>query len=387
MSTFSTGYHVLTWAIQLKRQGAPTMEIAQVSYFRVTTGFSNANCEKLWVYPIKALRGCQVPTATLTKEGFTHDRKFVLLKDLEKTPRQVQHMAVTKFPNVCLFHTSIQGNILTVTYRPPGATEADVQELKIPLEPPNFEKSERIEVNMHSSPTIAFDMGAKYNQWFSEIFGFKVILAYWGGNPRQVLGNLPGKPTNVSSKPRTPISRILSQVPIVSRLLRPDDGVIAFNDCAPYLVITEESTADVTSRLPDGITMDMTKFRANIILRKSPVAFDEDFWGQLIFGDNTRIILTGNCGRCVSLNIDYATGTSGAGRDGQVLKLLSSDRRVDPGMKYSPIFGRYGFVSRRSEGKVLRVGEEVVVGKRNAERTRFCKSSLILLGATSDSMV
>jgi uncharacterized protein YcbX len=328
---------------------------------------------KLWVYPIKALRGCQLSQATLTKEGFSHDRRFVLLHELGETPRKFQHIDVTKYPNVCLFHTKIQGDTLTVTYRPPGSREAEAKHLEIPLEPPTLENLERVNVDMHGSPNNAFDMGEKYNKWFSEIFGFKAVLAFWGRNPRYVLGNLPSKPATVSSKPKNAISNIISRVPVLGPILSPDDGVIAFSDCAPYLIITEESAEDASSRLPEGSKIDITKFRANIILKKSPSAFDEDFWGELVFAEDTKVILTSNCGRCTSLNIDYETGKPGTGPEGQVLKLLSKDRRVDAGMKYSPIFGRYGFVSRRSDGRILRVGDEVVVGRRNEERTRFCE--------------
>ena len=327
------------------------------------------------MYPIKALRGCQISAATLTREGFSYDRKFVLLRDLGTAPRGFQHMAVTAYPTVCLFHTSIRGDTLTVNYKPPGATGDNVKYLDIPLQPSNFQKLDKVEINMHSSPTVAYDLGQHYNQWFSDIFGFKVVLAYWGGNPRQVLGNLPGKAPNVSSKPMSFMSSILRQIPLVGSALIPEDWVIAFNDVAPFLIITEESAADVTTRLPGDVEVDITKFRANIILKKSSCAYDEDFWGELIFGDGAKIILTGNCGRCASLNIDYNTAKSGTGKDGMVLKLLSRDRRVDQGYKYSPIFGRYGFTSMNSEGKTLAVGDEVVVGKRNTERTTFCKNS------------
>jgi uncharacterized protein YcbX len=345
------------------------MEISQVSDHLDAFRVPNINLWKLWVYPIKALRGCQIQTATLTREGFTHDRKFMLLRDLGK---EFQNITITKYPSVCLFHTSIQGKTVTVSYRPPGGIEDEVKRLEIPLEP-HLQRLKKIPVNMHFSPTTAFDMGQQYNEWFSDIFGVKVVLVYWGGNPRKVLGNLPERTTNVSSKPLSLISNILGRIPIIGSILYSNDWVIAFNDCAPFLVITEESTADVTKRLPDGVEMDITKFRSNIVLKKSSSAFEEDFWAELLFGEDTTMILTGNCGRCTSLNIDYHTGKSGTGRDGQVLKLLSKDRRVDQGVKYSPIFGRYGFVSTRCEGSVLAVGDEVVVSKRNQERTRFRK--------------
>jgi uncharacterized protein YcbX len=309
----------------------------------------------------------------LTKEGFYHDRRFVLLQQDEANPGKWKHMAVSRISQMVLFHTSISGDILTITYRPPGST-ADPETLEIPLEPENLPELKRVDVNMHFSPTTGFDMGEKYSKWFSDRFGFKVILAYWGNNPRLVLGNLPNKPTTQGPKPKNVITNVLSSLPVIGPMLEGDDGVIAFNDCAPYLVVTEPSLADVSKRLPEGVEADVTKFRANILLKTSDSAWAEDFWGELAFGDEgAKILLTGNCGRCKSLNVDYNTGESGTGKDGELLKLLQKDRRVDPGVKYSPIFGRYGFASKGSEGMVLRVGDEVALSKRNEERTRFCE--------------
>ncbi|KAK5275048.1 hypothetical protein LTR40_013745, partial [Exophiala xenobiotica] len=84
-----------------------------------------------------------------------------------------------------------------------------------------------------------------------------------------------------------------------------------------------------------------------------------------------------NCARCNSLNVDYATGKVAEGESGKILKKLQSDRRVDLGAKWSPVFGRYGFLARVPEGKsaaVIKVGDEVKILKRNRERTRFGKS-------------
>lgn len=79
--------------------------------------------------------------------------------------------------------------------------------------------------------------------------------------------------------------------------------------------------------------------------------------------------------RCTSLNVDYDTGKPGEGAKGEVLKALQKDRRVDPGHKYSPVFGRYGFLQRGEDGvvkdAVLSVGDKVEVTKRNVERTVF----------------
>jgi len=282
-------------------------------------------------------------------------------------PPTLKNMAISKFPSMCLFHTSIHGSTLIITYRKPGPPETSPPTLKIPLEPKDLSSLEKLNIDMHYSPTVAYNMGSKYNDWFSECFGFKVVLAYWGGNPRLVLGNLP-------SPPQSPLVHAISMLPFVgARFKAAPEGFIAFSDCAPFLCITEESAADISSRLDEGLEMDITKFRANIVLKGSPSAFDEDFWAGLKFKNGVEIILTANCGRCVSLNVDYETGQSGTGRDGSVLKLMMKDRRVDEGTKYSPVFGRYGFVGRRSEGRDLNVGEEVFVSRRIEERTKFCE--------------
>lgn len=64
-----------------------------------------------------------------------------------------------------------------------------------------------------------------------------------------------------------------------------------------------------------------------------------------------RLELTANCGRCISINVDYATGRAAAGDQGAALKKLTRDRRVDAGAKYTPIFGRYAFlVGREADG-------------------------------------
>lgn len=46
-----------------------------------------------------------------------------------------------------------------------------------------------------------------------------------------------------------------------------------------------------------------------------------------------------------------------------------SDRRVDTGAKYSPVFGKYAFLKDEQANMVLSVGDQVTVNKRADERT------------------
>ncbi|KAB8298272.1 hypothetical protein EYC80_002003 [Monilinia laxa] len=340
---------------------------------------------QLYIYPIKSLRGCSLPSATLTKEGFSHDRKFMLLRihDQDSKWGPHQNMHVTHFPQMALFHTSIQGPNLYVTYHDPGSSQAPDSErptLKIELTPSTFSHLQELTVNMHGSATTAYSMGPHHNDWFSQHFGFPVILAHTGDNRRLVLGNLPQSP-----QLPTPATKLLQYLPFTgsSRPAAPEPENIAFNDCAPYLIITTTSCNNIAQRLPPTTPLDITKFRANIIISGSPSAFTEDYWGDLEFSPSPsssssnpessrppKIHLTANCGRCISLNVDHATGTTVPQNEG-ILKLLMRDRRVDPGVKYSPIFGRYGFIRRSDSGTVLKVGDSVSVTRTNEQRTRF----------------
>ncbi|KAK5046211.1 hypothetical protein LTR16_011295, partial [Cryomyces antarcticus] len=84
-----------------------------------------------------------------------------------------------------------------------------------------------------------------------------------------------------------------------------DEDKITFQDCAPYLIVTQASLNNVSSRL-DGEEMDASKFRPNIILEGADSEWDEDFWGEIAIGD-TKISLVQNCVRCQSINIGKMT--------------------------------------------------------------------------------
>ncbi|KAH8602019.1 hypothetical protein B0O99DRAFT_680170 [Bisporella sp. PMI_857] len=326
---------------------------------------------QLWVYPIKSLRGCTVPAATIRKEGFVQDRKYILL-DLSD-PSTPKPMLISKQFNMCLFRTSLSatGTSFTVSYHPPNSPVA-TSKLELAFEP-DVGNLDRFLVHLWGSSVNGYDMGPTVNAWFSTHFKLPVKLIYWGHSARLVLGNRPGRPASEVPAPKTLLSRAISRIPLLGPKLSPPEDVIAFNDVAPYLVVTEESLSDVQRRLGDGVgmEMEMEKFRPNIVVRSSLPAWDEDFWGEVKFVKDTRIMLTANCPRCVSITVNYVTGEAGTGPTKDVYKLLTKDRRVDTASKWSPVFGRYGFIDLKSEGREIGIGDELVVSRRNRERTVF----------------
>ncbi|KAE8334662.1 hypothetical protein BDV24DRAFT_156687 [Aspergillus arachidicola] len=386
---------------------APVMEISQ-----------------LYIYPIKSLREVAVPEAVLTSTGFEYDRRFMLLKvnQGDDGVEILQNMHVPHFPEMSLFKTDIvfptegkkNGKII-VTYRPPGAKDNGnprITTLEVPLEP-DVQGLEELTVTMHQSSTRGYHMGSKYNDWFSQCFGYKVVLVYLGPHWRRVLGSFPPGKSQAHREQATPLvsKRSATVLALLSLLLnigvplgqreissftllvlvtitvavlvtiganrygsgcgKRKEERITFADTAPYLMISETSVDNVSARLAGDKAMDLRKTRPNIVISGARTAFEEDFWAELMVGEKIRLLLTANCIRCQSLNVDYMTGKMGTGDSGNILKKLMKDRRVDKGARFSPVFGRYVFLDRYCENASIRVGEEVTVSRRVEERTTY----------------
>jgi uncharacterized protein YcbX len=333
---------------------------------------------KIIVYPIKALRAVELDEVEVTKEGFPHDRRFMLLhvtKDKEGNTVN-KNIHVAHYPESVLFTPSLDtaAGTMTVTYKPP---QGDSKTIDIPLRP-NTNDLSTIEVEMHKSPTKAYQMPQEYNDWFSSCYDKEVILVYLGEHLRPVLmsSSANGQQQQTTSNSATGwLSSIANTaanyLPTSLTSSVPSPG-ITFADCAPYLIASSRSMDSLQSRLdPSSSDFDILKFRPNIIVSGASEPWEEDFWSQLTIGSKTTIECVHNCGRCKSINIDYETGAPGTGEHGTMLKKMQSDRRVDRGMKYSPIFGRYSFLGEGCEGEIIRVRDEVEVTRRNEENTTF----------------
>lgn len=293
---------------------------------------------------------------------------------LQVTAEGYKNMLVADHYDMTQFLTSItlpdsndkgKGSI-TVKFVP--AKGGETKTLNIPLQP-NTDNLEPFEVSMHASSTKAYKMPAEINKWFSSCFGYEVVLAYLGCHRRGVLFE-DLKPANRSSSWLSPIQKslpFLGSSEIEAR--------ITFQDCAPYLVVSKTSLADVSARLDGGEEMDITKFRPNIVVEGADEPWEEDYWGTLTI-NNAEMILKHNCVRCKSINVDYSTAETGTSSSGEALKRLQKDRRVDKGAKWSPVFGRYSFWNPRQGERVFSIGDAVSVTKVNPERTTWTWKNL-----------
>ncbi|OBT78402.1 hypothetical protein VF21_02172 [Pseudogymnoascus sp. 05NY08] len=342
---------------------------------------------QLYIYPVKSLRGIALSSATVVGTGLQYDRTFMLLRveGGDNEPRKLNNMFVSRLTEMALFKTALvqpgDGDEdgleeFTVTYAGPSSSLPPTT-ITIPFVP-DTENLEIIDVVMHNSPTRAYDMGAEYNDWFSAQFGYEVVLAYIGTMRRKVLGSLwPSAAESAVASTTRSVSRYLSSYLPSSIVAKGEEWRppgITFADIAMFLIVTEESLAETSLRLPEGVEMDIRKFRPNIVLSGAEGAWHEDLWGQINIenrdGVEVELALTANCARCASINIDYSTGKQALGEKGTMLKKLMPDRRVDKGNKYSPIFGRYGYLGRGA-GSNISIGDDVSVVKRLEEPATF----------------
>jgi uncharacterized protein YcbX len=287
-------------------------------------------------------------------------------------------MFVGTLPEMALFHCSLTPpTSFTVAYHTPSppispSTPSQQTVIEMPFSP-DLKGLEKINIEIHTCPTYpAYRMSDSINTWFSECFGYPVILAYLGDN--------------LGIKRNDEIAQ--SWISAIKPIIPSQVSTVNFSNGAALLLTSESSLSDLHSRL-GGEKAVLEKFRPNIVVDGEGKAWDEDFWGEVtIARTGLRIVITANCARCTSINVDLDRGRMGEGESGSLLKKMMRDRRIDVGKKWSPIFGRYGFPIQGGE---IRVGDEVVVNRRNKEHTvwsefRYTNNHLFRLTVTDGVM-
>lgn len=322
----------------------------------------------IYVYPIKALRPIRLEKAQLTPQGVLYDRRFMILRVDDDDPSKLTKVQIDKNHECGLFQQAIVGDDIHVSYlapKNPLIPQHPLQSvvLQVPLYP-DTPRLDTVEVDLHLSMVTAYRMDTRYNDWFSACFGFKAMLVYIGDARRPVLGTY-APPVDGPPQQRGWLSGYVAGDSQTGK----DKPWLNFSDLAPFLVASEKSLANVQRRLLSG-HVDMTAFRPNIVV-DGESELDEDFWVELSANSTPFLTLTKMCGRCASLNVDYSTGKVAEGERGTVLKKLMSDRRVDTGAKYSPVFGKYAFLKDEQANMMLSVGDQVTVTKRADERPVF----------------
>lgn len=239
---------------------------------------------------------------------------------------------------------------LTVTAPAPNSIDEKL-EFSIPAHPtPDWlaSNTERHEAKIWNQWTPAQVYSTDLTAPFNAFFGKQVRLVY--------------------KAPQSPEPRPLRSNGAANVLGR--EASTCFPDLMPLLVGSQSSIDELNSRIraaePSDLTLDVSRFRPNILVRGQPSApWDEDRWKTLRItaaGKTvTTLDVTQRCARCHVPNVDPETAEE---HKRQPWDTLMKYRRVDQGITYKPC---YGMLCVPRETGEIRVGMTLEVTRVTAE--------------------
>ncbi len=230
----------------------------------------------LFIYPIKACRGVALKECQVAERGFAGDRRYMLVDSAGTfiTQREV--------PKLALVELAIEAERLRVSA--PGAPTLEL--------PTGLSEGEAVAIQVwdHRGTALRHQAGSR---WFSAWLGDIVSLVYMPDSERRAVNPNRGRP----------------------------DDIVSFADGYPFLLLSEESLADLNARLPEPLSM--RRFRPNIVISGcSP--YEEDGFSRLLIG-GVPFRAVKRCERCVVTTVDPDTGQQGK----EPLRTLASYRTQD----------------------------------------------------------
>jgi uncharacterized protein len=181
---------------------------------------SIARLTGLNVYPIKAAAGISVNDWAVDEFGLRYDRRWMVVD------RSGEFLTQRSHPRLALVHPSIQDGSLLIDA--PG-----MRSLELPLEPST---SASVDVRVWKDSCQAAWLGEPAASWFSEFLKSTCGLVYMTGDTVR-----PADPTYAPGGTR-----------------------VSFADAFPFLLISEESLADLNRRLAEPLPMN--RFRPSLVV-------------------------------------------------------------------------------------------------------------------------
>jgi uncharacterized protein YcbX len=254
------------------------------------------------VYPIKSAGGISAGSWPVDDFGLRHDRRWMVVDQEGEAVTQREH------PRMALTRTAIEGDRLRVSA--PGRAPLD-----LPLEPAGAVTTM---ATVWGDACASHWMGARAAGWFSDLLGFPCSLVYMPGETRR-----PADPA-----------------------FAPPGVRVSYVDAFPFLLLSEESLADLNTRLPDPVPMN--RFRPNLVIAGGG-PYAEDGLRAFRLGP-LELEAVKPCARCVLTTTDQETGFRGP----EPLRTLARYRKANGKV----LFGQN--VVHRAPGR-LSVGDPVRV--------------------------
>lgn len=260
------------------------------------------------IYPVKSLGGISLTETKVENRGLQFDRRWMLVDENN------QFLTQRESPKMATLKVEIKAENLLIS--------SGGENISISIEP---KRTETEKVKIWSSVCRAEIYEKEINQWFSSVLETNCKLAL------------------MTEKSQRKVNYHYA--------VRATDTV-SFADAYPFLLIGENSLADLNSRLSQPLPMN--RFRPNFVVSGAE-AFAEDDWKKIRIG-TTNFHLVKPCARCVITTIDQATGISGGT---EPLKTLAKYRIPPRSVKKKILFGQN--LIAENAGEILRVGETVEI--------------------------
>jgi uncharacterized protein YcbX len=256
------------------------------------------------VYPIKSCAGTALARAEIGPRGIRHDREFMIV-----AAGSGEMLTQREVPRLALIRPAVGDGTLRV--EAPGMPPVEVA--------PVVEGDERA-VSIWRDTCRAVDQGGHIGGWISEFLGSDVRMVRMAEDEvRRV------DPAYATS----------------------DRDQVGFADGYPFLLISEESLADLNGRMAEPLPMN--RFRPNIVVAGGGAPYLEDGWQRIAIG-GIAFRVAKACARCAIPTTDQAT----AARGKEPLTTLATYRKGERGV----LFGQNLI---HDETGTIGVGERVEV--------------------------
>ena len=266
---------------------------------------------RLFIHPVKSMRGVQLSHAQALESGLAFDRIF-MVTDLDGT-----FITARQYPEMVRFTPALLTDGLSL--QAPDGSQAMIRFSDFAAQ----EAPTEVWGN-HFTARIAPD---DINAWLSAFFPRPVQLRWVGPQPSR-------------------------------RVKRFNEVPLGFADGYPFLLVNSASLQDLQQRCPASVRAE--QFRANLIVSGAP-AWDEDSWATVQIG-SVIFDVPKPCSRCVFTTVGTESGRKHP--DGEPLKTLRGFRSAQDGS--GDIDFGLNLIARGSG--IVRVGDEVQVLARHTPR-------------------
>lgn len=257
---------------------------------------------RLYVHPVKSLRGLQLSHAQVAHQGLAFDRSFMV------TEPDGTFITARQYPQMVLFTPALLADGLHL-----NAPDGESMTIRFS----DFSRQAH-PTEVWGNHFTALIAPPAVNQWLSGYFRRSVQLRWLG----------PELTRRVKKHPEVPLS---------------------FADGYPFLLANEASLHDVQQRCPSSVKME--QFRPNLVI-SGAAAWAEDGWQTIRIG-NVIFDLVKPCSRCVLTTVSTERGRKHP--SGEPLSTLQQFRTADNG---DVDFGQ-NMIARTSG--IIRVGDTIDV--------------------------